>query len=545
MTYPLNVEWAGGLRVPAYGAYRLSLGAPAGATLEIDGRQVITATSGSSVPAEVRVVLASGVHQVRLAGTLQDPQTPVQLQWSTDTGIYVPVARPFLWSGPPGTLLARAYPPIADPTWLTNLQFAGLPATPLIERRDGVLAWRGINGSIGGFSGPAVLWTGTLRAPVAGAYGLEAATPGRVSIWVDGQKVDPGNGVQVPNMGAGVQLGAGDHAIEIHLQVDRDGTPFDLYWQPPGGQREIMPPTAFAPATGGVLLADERPGAPSVDAALITAAPPVVQMRLTGEIKGDWQEARGVAVLPDGRVVVGDTGHHRLLVYGADGKQQAAWGSEGSGPGQFMNLSDVAAGADGTIAALDAGNGDVQLFSADGKPAGHLTHDQLGIMQSSGIAWGLDGQIYIGDTAGARVLRASRDGQQLAGFREGDSRHAPIDQALDVVATVDGTMYAVDLRHRVVRITAAGLIDHEWVVPVGAERGGSHLALWGGYLAITNPEGNNLSLMDLSTGVLHSVALSGPALNLAMPVGVAAGPDGRLYVLDSNNNRVVILEAVP
>jgi DNA-binding beta-propeller fold protein YncE len=81
-------------------------------------------------------------------------------------------------------------------------------------------------------------------------------------------------------------------------------------------------------------------------------------------------------------------------------------------------------------------------------------------------------------------------------------------------------------------------------VPVGGARGGGHLAVWGNRLAVTDPAGNTVNFIDLQAG--PATVLKTPdsaALGLAVPVGVAAGPDGRLYVLDSDNQRVVILSA--
>src|SRR5205823_4645652 len=86
--YPVEAEWTGKLSAPAYGIYQLSLRAPAGTTLQIDGRTLLRRCLGSGVgcsssspvpdtqpptpagEATAAVVLARGIHDVRLAGTL-------------------------------------------------------------------------------------------------------------------------------------------------------------------------------------------------------------------------------------------------------------------------------------------------------------------------------------------------------------------------------------------------------------------------------------------------------------------------------------------
>ena len=69
-------------------------------------------------------------------------------------------------------------------------------------------------------------------------------------------------------------LEAGDHPIEVRFQARQDNTRLELLWQPPGGQLELLPPTALKPAPGGVWLAQERPTVRAVPAAVFDAPRP-------------------------------------------------------------------------------------------------------------------------------------------------------------------------------------------------------------------------------------------------------------------------------
>jgi hypothetical protein len=107
-------------------------------------------------------------------------------------------------------------------------------------------------------------------------------------------------------------------------------------------------------------------------------------------------------------------------------------------------------------------------------------------------------------------------------------------------------VYAVDLHKRIVRFNAAGQIDQDWPVPIGIARGGSHLTVWNGLLVISNPDSNTLTFLDPRRGVLRTMAGAGPEpIEMSLPIGVAAGPTGTLYVLDSDNNRVLVLAGAP
>jgi sugar lactone lactonase YvrE len=282
---------------------------------------------------------------------------------------------------------------------------------------------------------------------------------------------------------------------------------------------------------------------------VIQAAASALAGRLVREIPGNlpWQEARGLAVFPDGRVVVADSGHHRLILYAPDGQIERTWGVEGGdADGHFNQLTDLVVNPEGVLAALDGENGNIQLFHADGQLVTRLPAARVGLRHASGIAWGPDGSLWVADTGNSRVVHLARDGTPLAAWREGNGTLAPLEQPTDVAVTLDGTVYAVDLRGRVVRFNADGRIDREWTVPVGASRGGNHLAVWNNLLAITNPNENNLRFIDLMAGVVRNFAPSTPPpFALDLPVGVAAGPDGLLYVLDSGGGRVAVVGLGP
>jgi hypothetical protein len=269
LSYPTNVEWEGGLIVPAYGTYRVDVDAPSGATLSIDGRTLITAPAGAETPTEARLVLARGVHYVALSGTLEDVDGRIELKWSTQ-GPLVPIARRLLWGGPVGVLLGESYPSAAASTWYTEPIVPTRGAVPLISRRDGFLSWLSINAALNGGRNVFALWHGELGAPVTGDYILDATGNGQLSMWVDGKLVGAARvpGVEKP-LPVTLSLEAGQHQLELRFGASQDNAALDLWWQPPGQQRQLIPSTAFAPLDGGAWPATERPGVLAPDQALI------------------------------------------------------------------------------------------------------------------------------------------------------------------------------------------------------------------------------------------------------------------------------------
>ena len=125
------------------------------------------------------------------------------------------------------------------------------------------------------------------------------------------------------------QLAAGEHSFEMRFYANQDNSPFQLIWQPPGKARTVLSPDALLPAVGGVSVSAQAMPAESPDSSVIhSVLPKNVEVARTFLADG-WNLALGITVLGDGRYAVGDSGAHRLIIYGADGKQQATWGGAG------------------------------------------------------------------------------------------------------------------------------------------------------------------------------------------------------------------------
>ena len=75
---------------------------------------------------------------------------------------------------------------------------------------------------------------------------------------------------------------------------------------------------------------------------------------------------RGVAVGPDGRVWVSDTGNHRVVSYDASLTLLAEVGKKGTGASEFDSPVGIAVSASGTVYVADVGNRRIQRLDAKG-----------------------------------------------------------------------------------------------------------------------------------------------------------------------------------
>jgi DNA-binding beta-propeller fold protein YncE len=132
--------------------------------------------------------------------------------------------------------------------------------------------------------------------------------------------------------------------------------------------------------------------------------------------------------------------------------------------GFFGGGVTYAAGVAGAMA-LDG------VYDAESNPDGQVLVNLPGVSSnSSGIALGPDGRIWVAGTNRGRVLRFTATGQPDGEFTGENGIYKHFDQPIDVAVAPDGTAYVVDLSGRVVQLDAAGKIAHEWPVEAGRNR---------------------------------------------------------------------------
>ena len=133
-----------------------------------------------------------------------------------------------------------------------------------------------------------------------------------------------------------------------------------------------------------------------------------------------------MAVAPDGAIYVADTWNHRIRKFSAEGNPIATWGVSGQyGPGDadgqsaFYGPRGIAVGPEGRVYVADTGNKRVQVFEPNGQFAfqwggGGVREGYLD--EPVGIAFAPDGVppyaegVYVADTWNRRVQVFDKDG---------------------------------------------------------------------------------------------------------------------------------------
>jgi sugar lactone lactonase YvrE len=538
LSYPAQATWEGGLVAPTYGQYVFAVQGGDG-VLAIDGTAVLTATGSAPEQRQVTLALAKGMHDVRLQGTLHDAQTRLDLRWGNAPSSLSAIPANFLYNGPTGGLSGEAGryngQDLTAPDIFAGQQTIGRRSDPAIGFRHAADVFRD--------PGFLVRWQGTIQIPATGIYQFEMRSNAGSALLIDGQVVvsNPSNG-NINSAGNAVTLQAGPHTVDIRYTWQTGAARMEWFWTPPDGQRALVPPTVLRP-----LARSWPPGAVDAPSGVVpdlqppaAIAPPVAPEKI---LPVEVQAARGLAVAPDGTIYVADTGNHRVLALTPDGKVARQWGTatDTAGPGQFRLLGDVAVTPDGAVVTVD-NDGDLQIFTPQGE-----VKQRLPGMTSNGNGLDVtpDGRIWVADTSNGRVA-VFADGTLAREFR-GATGEGPghLNQPLDVAVAPDGAIYVVDLVARLVRLDADGKPTGLWPSEVGAGTGVSHLVLWHNQLVMTDPERNHLVVLDPASGTIRQVGAAGrnPG-QFQLPTGIAVGPDGKLYVLDSGNGRIQVFNTL-
>ena len=512
---PFAAHFEGALLAPKFGTYRLLLTAEGGeAALFLDNQNVLSAKNKST---EITMPLAGGFQALRLEYVAGVHPGILRLEWVTSDQpepVVIPASAFYNLPGAANGLLGFYYD---NPTW---------SGEPVLVERDLFIA---PNDAVP--SPYSVRWRGKVAAPQAGAYTFGTRSDDGSTVSIDGQLVVDNSGQHGAEYKEGaISLTQDFHDIEVSYS-DRGGSrAMELWWRPPAGAKMLLPSAYLLPIVGDLpteLPLPPMPQAPALpqpnpqqpqtggpQPAPEAAKPQKVVVGALGDFSerqppvlwtygscgsGDSELSHpsGVATDANGMTYVADTGNHRIVKLDKDGNLAAAWGEAGDGPGQFNEVFDLAITPDGDIAALDAMNQVISLWSPDGE---HLQDFGAGLAlyHPRGLDVSANGDFFIADTGGGRIVQTDKDGALLRTFG-GPNAQLGSGQPTDAAVSDEGVLYVPE--------PAAGLF---WRVLV-------------------------------ESGEMQ--AAPGPKSNTVEAPHVAILPDGGVFLTDPESGRALIFDS--
>ena len=325
-------------------------------------------------------------------------------------------------------------------------------------------------------------------------------------------------------------------------------------------------PTGTITTTGAAAPADPYKGGERK----LTAIKQLGATGAAGTAAGQFSYPRAVAVDAEGKVYVADTGNHRIQVFNADGaflrqfgslcKLDTKQGCQGDGGGQFNEPWGIAVGADGSIYVSDTWNHRIHKFDKDGKFV-----KMWGVFESTGgelgkanafygprsLAIGDDGNLYAMDTGNKRVQVFSPDGVIVNQFGGGCLTDGRFDEPTGIGQDGAGAWYVADAWNRRIqkfdktyKYVAQWPIDG-WASQSVVNKPALAVDKARNIVYVTDPENYRVIAFNTDGSFRAFFGQYGnDAQSFVLPVGIAVGPDGKVYVADGDAHRIMVFAAL-
>jgi hypothetical protein len=246
---PVWITFSGSLYAPEYGEYLFSFHPTRQTRLEIDGNTVLK--TGQE---QASVRLAQGLHPVRLTAPFKKPGQRLEWHWKPPSFTRMQEIAPryfCAWENAPAVRMRgfhESFDLFNEAAWEAEPGWVSIDVLPCIY-------WVP---QVSNVDPPAVLqeppvsleWSASLEINQTGQYNLETRGNMLAAVWIDGRLVVPPTNQEKPhrhttNTRGTVFLEAGAHTLLIRAgreEFNKDnGLCFQLYWQPPGGQWQLLP----------------------------------------------------------------------------------------------------------------------------------------------------------------------------------------------------------------------------------------------------------------------------------------------------------------
>jgi len=257
----------------------------------------------------------------------------------------------------------------------------------------------------------------------------------------------------------------------------------------------------------------------------------VAPLTPTPPVDAPLREPRGVAVSPDGTIVVADFGNRRVQRVGADLRPLGTFGTQGDAPGEFRDPCGIAVDSAGNVWVADTWNHRIQKFTEDGRPLEEWRADLWG---PRGIAVTADGTVYVTDTGHGRVVRFTPSGEPHV-LIDGDALDNPVGIAVDT----RGEIFVADAGHqRIAVFDQEGRQLREWPVRWRPDARMEPYLTVGpdGVVWVTDPAGQQVLLFDRGGRALGVGVATAP---LGLPLGIAVRDRNTAVVADAGTGRLI------
>jgi DNA-binding beta-propeller fold protein YncE len=265
-----------------------------------------------------------------------------------------------------------------------------------------------------------------------------------------------------------------------------------------------------------------------------------------GTGKGELDSPMGIAVDPNGNVLIADTNNGRIEKFSPTGAFLSIIGTKGSGHGQLGEPNGIAVDRSGNIYVAEvASNHRVQKLAPDGTFIAEWKGPDAGFYGPRRIAIGPDDSVYVVDQGRTRIVKFSPDGHVLSNWGSKGSGDGQFNDPTSVaVDSTSGKVYVADPRNKRIQVfDQNGKFLTKWIIPEwGQPAGFENLVIDSkmGRVYASSVNINAVLIFDLN-GTRVGNLTSKPPDRLDGPSALALA-DRKLYVLNMHGNRVTVID---
>jgi DNA-binding beta-propeller fold protein YncE len=188
-----------------------------------------------------------------------------------------------------------------------------------------------------------------------------------------------------------------------------------------------------------------------------------------------------------GNIYVIDVGNFRIQKFAPDRSFLLAWGSEGTGTGQFVIPGGISVGADGAVYVSDEGRSDVQKFDSDGHwlaTIGERGAEEGQFLEPAGLAVDAAGDVWVADFSNNRIQHLDADGNVVDAWGEYGRGDGQLSYPADVAVDALGRVFVPDMENSRLQVFTG---DGRFLAAIGDVVG--PVQLWSPISVAVNDEG--------------------------------------------------------
>ncbi len=269
-----------------------------------------------------------------------------------------------------------------------------------------------------------------------------------------------------------------------------------------------------------------------------------------GSGDGQFGWAADVAVDSEGHIWVADNFKHRVQQFKPNGEFISKFGTNGTGAGQLNWPAAIAIDADDNIWVADAVNR-IQKFSSSGQYLGKIGSAGSGNGQFA--TWGPEGMaidpqdnIWVSDTAAGRVQKFSSSGAFIKVIGSPGSGAGQFGRPTDIDFDAQGNAWITDRQHNRVSIfnNEGNFIRQFGTTGTGEDQFKGPEALEiddNGTVWVADYENHRVQAFNEANEYLTQFGVNGSGdsqLNLGHIMGIESDDYGRIWITDTYNNKL-------